>query len=258
MAIDTDVLDTVRPSRRSVVRGAAWSVPVVSMAATAPAFAASCGSTDYSYALDWNTASIGTTTSGNAVTAYVLTAGPAGSAPIGVSFKSTTTGTVTRDTDNLAVSSENNVGNLGGKALNISHASPITAGYNNRQTVAISFDRAVTGLSFYLSDIDSQLTQSGGWWNPTTSGWWDRVSLSGSYTPTRDTNVRGGGTTNDPWYYNDSDTNVGNNAAGARVRVVYSGTIAANTPITLEYWSTQAGGNQRIFLTDMSWTARGC
>ena len=31
----------VSPSRRSVVRGAAWSVPVVAVAATAPAFAAS-------------------------------------------------------------------------------------------------------------------------------------------------------------------------------------------------------------------------
>jgi hypothetical protein len=33
--------DPVRSSRRTVVRGAAWSVPVVAVAATAPAFAAS-------------------------------------------------------------------------------------------------------------------------------------------------------------------------------------------------------------------------
>lgn len=33
--------DVGRPSRRTVVRGAAWTVPVVSIAATAPAFAAS-------------------------------------------------------------------------------------------------------------------------------------------------------------------------------------------------------------------------
>lgn len=35
----------VRPSRRSVVRAAAWSVPVVSIAAAAPAFAASLSRT---------------------------------------------------------------------------------------------------------------------------------------------------------------------------------------------------------------------
>ena len=34
-------LSDVRPTRRSIVRGAAWSVPVVAVAATAPAFAAS-------------------------------------------------------------------------------------------------------------------------------------------------------------------------------------------------------------------------
>lgn len=34
-------MENLTPSRRSVVRGAAWSVPVISMAATAPVFAAS-------------------------------------------------------------------------------------------------------------------------------------------------------------------------------------------------------------------------
>ncbi|MDR7252147.1 hypothetical protein J2X46_001123 [Nocardioides sp. BE266] len=231
---------------------------MVSMAATAPAFAASCGATTYAYTLDWNTATINTSTSGNAVTATTSITGPAGSSAILATFKSTTTGSVTRDSDNLTVSSETNVGNLGGKALNISHSSPITAGSGNRQTVAISFNRAVTGLNFYISDIDSSLTNVGSQRNPVYSGWWDRVSLTGTYTPNRDTNLRGSGTSNDPWYYNDSDTNVGNEAAGARVKVTYSGTIAANTTITLEYWTTQAGGNQRIFLTDFGFDAKGC
>src|SRR5689334_18432742 len=110
MAIDTNVLDTVRPSRRSVVRGAAWSVPVVSMAATAPAFAASCMSTNSTYALDWNTASIQRSTNGNANTAYILAAGGSGSAPIGVTLTSTTTGSVTRATGNLQVSTNANSG----------------------------------------------------------------------------------------------------------------------------------------------------
>ena len=250
MAIDSSVVDTARPSRRSVVRGVAWSVPVVSMVATVPAYAASCGSTNYAYTLDWNTASIRTSTSGNAVTATVLTSGPAGSSPIGVSFRSTTTGTVTRDSDNLTVSSETNVGGLGGKALNISHSAPITANYANRQTIAISFDRDVTGLDFYITDIDSN--------DSSNSDWWDRVSLSGSYGQTRDSKIRGTGSTTDPWYYDDDDTNIANNATGARVRVTYSGTIAANTTITFEYWTTQSGGNQRIFLTDFKWTSRGC
>ena len=40
-------------TRRTLVRGAAWSVPVVAVAATAPAFAASPCSDRYSYLLNW-------------------------------------------------------------------------------------------------------------------------------------------------------------------------------------------------------------
>lgn len=48
----TTTIAVPAPSRRSVVRSAAWSVPVISVAATAPAFAASAaGSTT----LRWNT-----------------------------------------------------------------------------------------------------------------------------------------------------------------------------------------------------------
>jgi hypothetical protein len=39
----TDVGGSTRPTRRTIARGAAWSVPVVAVAAAAPAFAASGG-----------------------------------------------------------------------------------------------------------------------------------------------------------------------------------------------------------------------
>ena len=42
------------PSRRNVVRTAAWTVPVVAAAVGAPAFAASCGTTSYTWRLDWS------------------------------------------------------------------------------------------------------------------------------------------------------------------------------------------------------------
>ena len=45
----------LRPTRRTLVRGAAWSVPVVSIAAAAPAFAASCDTQPY--LLDWGVTS---------------------------------------------------------------------------------------------------------------------------------------------------------------------------------------------------------
>lgn len=40
-------ITTARPTRRSLVRGAAWSLPVVSIAAAAPAFAASAANTTF-------------------------------------------------------------------------------------------------------------------------------------------------------------------------------------------------------------------
>ena len=41
MTQDTATLTAVRPSRRTVTRAAAWTVPVIAVAATAPAYAAS-------------------------------------------------------------------------------------------------------------------------------------------------------------------------------------------------------------------------
>ncbi|KRE97329.1 hypothetical protein ASG76_00945 [Nocardioides sp. Soil774] len=158
----------------------------------------------------------------------------------------------------MAVSTETNVGGLNlGPGLNLSHAAPVTSGIANRQTLTISFDRAVTGLSFWLTDIDSTLNGSGTKRDP-YAGWWDRVALSGTYTQSRDALVLGSGTTADPWYFDDPNTNVGNESGGARVKVTYPGTIAAGDTITLQYWTTQSDGNQRIFLSDLSWTARGC
>jgi hypothetical protein len=40
-------MSVARPTRRTIMRGAAWSVPVVAIAATAPAFAASTASTGF-------------------------------------------------------------------------------------------------------------------------------------------------------------------------------------------------------------------
>jgi hypothetical protein len=259
----------VAPSRRALVRGAAWSVPVVAVAATAPAYAASPCDVR-AYTLDWGNSALTSyaapTQSGTgAITGTATALVPAGGegSSMTATFISTVAGSVTRASDNMALSSETNVGGLGlGRGLNISHADPITAGSstNNKQTVTMSFNRAVTGLTFWITDIDSNRTNTGSNRNPVYEGWYDRVSLvgGGTFTATKDANILGTGTNADPWYYNDDDTNIGNEAAGARVKIVYSGTIAAGTTIALTYWSTLGGGNQRIFLSDFTWNAKGC
>lgn len=53
-------ITTARPTRRTLVRGAAWSVPAISIAAAAPAFAASTdASLSYGPAVKWGTGNDG-------------------------------------------------------------------------------------------------------------------------------------------------------------------------------------------------------
>ena len=74
-------LAAVRPTRRTIIRGAAWSVPVVSIAAVAPAFAASVDASGASAspALKWGPGSnkhvswdLTLTTCGRAVSSVVI------------------------------------------------------------------------------------------------------------------------------------------------------------------------------------------
>lgn len=253
------------PSRRNVVRTAAWTVPVVAAAVGAPAFAASCGTTSYTWRLDWSnddatdqfTTSYPTPTTVSGVQTGVATiTGPAGTVPVAVTFTSQMYGTMQRDADNLRVSSvlspaANNVGGLNqGAGLNVSHQDPIPSGRDNRQEVSISFDRAVTGLSFTIADIDRQ-----------SGDWNDRVELTGSRTYAGP-NISGNGTngpggSNNAWRPDDAG-NAGNSSSHGNLTVTYSGTIAASSPIVLTFWNSSGNGNQRIFLSDFTFTAMGC
>lgn len=255
------------PTRRNVVRTAAWTVPVVAASIGAPAFAASCGMTTHTWRLDWSndntvdafsTSYPNPTTAGGIQTGVATITGPVGTLPVKVTFRSQMIGSMQRDGDNLRVSNvlspaANNVGGLNqGAGLNISHQSPIPTGRANRQEVSISFDRAVTGLSFTIADIDRQ-----------TGDWNDRVELTGSRTYSGP-NINGDGTngtppanTNNAWRPDDQGNQ--NNSSGAgNLTVTYSGTIAANTPIVMSFWNSAGDGNQRIFLSDFTFTAAGC
>jgi hypothetical protein len=264
----TDGVDErgVGTSRRTLMRGAAWSVPVVAVAAQAPAFAASpCD--PQAYRVDWGTSGYTPPPLTGAVrgsTAVATPTGATGGGPLSVSFSSTVVGSVVRSADNMTVTGDTNIGNLGAaeRGLTLSHDAPAVSGRANRQEVSISFARAVTGLSFTITDIDSS-----------SGAWWDRVELSGTRTGTPVSRggilgnfVLGDGTVGlellaafGPWRYFDTGTNVPNTGDNrGNIAVVYPGTIAANTPILLTYWSSTAGGNQRIFLSDFNFTARGC
>ena len=244
---------TVRPSRRSVVRGAAWSVPVVSAAVSAPAFAASPCETTYSYRLDWGTTPYTKTgEDGQAVVAPPV----AGPASLTVNFISTVSNatTVKRPATNLSVPTTLNPGGIGAneRALRIEHASAITAGRANRQMIAISFTRPVTGLTFTITDVDSSNSAANG---QTRNGWWDQVELSGVRNATLASGLTGSGTQAAPWKMVSNNTNAGTNDPAGNVTVTYPGEVSS---ITLTYWSDTAGGNQAIALSDFVFSAKGC
>jgi hypothetical protein len=143
------------------------------------------------------------------------------------------------------------------------HQASITAGESNNQKLAISFDRAVTGLSFSITDIDRDADIVGydrvnGERVPRYSGFWDRVTLSGTYSQTKAANMLGTGASDSPWYSPETTSNRVTDSAASNVKVTYDGTIPANTPIELKYWSAYSGGQQWIYLTDFTWTAKGC
>lgn len=266
MELGTDA-HGLRASRRNVVRGAAWSVPVVAVATAAPAFAASpCDVT--SYVLDWNggSSAVGTTTwsrtdfrSGRAT----ITA-PGGSAAgaIGVQFTSVWINDGNghsrdrRDPDfNLTVSAETNVGGLNqGRGLYIRHESPIDAGRRRRQRITIAFDRPVTGLKFTITDIDA-----------TSDQYWDRVELvasgpagSPTFTPTPASGIAGtGGVDADAWRQSRSNTTFNANQGGGNVGVSFANNVAVSF-MTLDFWSATASGQQAIYLSDFRFSAKGC
>lgn len=258
------------PSRRNVVRTAAWTVPVVAAAVGAPAFAASCGTTSAAYTLTWNTVTYGTSTSGSGATlakvGTATVAGPSGTTPVAVTFTSTNVGTDTRSADNLTVDASTypNVGNSGSTGLLLQHRN-IVVGRGSRQEVAIHFSRPVTGLAFTISDIDA----NNAFGSNQSADFYDRVELSGSRSFT--TTTRSGsnkyvigtgvaGSENNanegPWrMYNNSTVATDNGDTSGNVNVTYNGSVQ---DITLTYWNARGTGNQAIFLGTFTFTAMGC
>jgi hypothetical protein len=266
--------------RRTLVAGAAWSVPVIAAAGAAPAYAASlCLTTDYDYVLNW-----GSTTSPlnrtSATQANANATSGTGSQALNVGFASAlitsgpgnnnVNGYVLDPTYNLSVPGPSsggvlpNVTNLGNivpngseRGLCLQHTSTTTAGVNNQtgnpnrgQRLTITFPRAVTNLTFWIVDIDST----------TNNGYWDRVRFTTAPTViagSASANINGTGFGTTPFRYGNAATNsnIDENTSGARVRVRFPGPL---TTLTMEYWNAAGTGIQRMFLHDLEFKAKGC
>ena len=234
------------PSRRTVLRAAAWTAPAVSVAVAVPAYAACspASAVTASYLLDWGVTPW-TKTSDTTGVATVATS-TAGGQPLNVTFNSTGPRSLNRSAVNLTVPAQSNLGGLGNGArgLRLDHAAALTTGIDNGQSLTISFERPVSGLSFTITDIDSQ-----------DGGWWDQVSLSGQRTATRAPGVRGAGTDASPWRQREGTSAIGATNGDGNVRVTYTAPVSS---IVLKFWTSVTGGTQLINLTDFSFTSSSC
>ncbi len=223
---------TTRASRRTVVRGAAWSVPVIATAATAPAFAASpCFS---QVAKTMNLA----TKLGSDGTSLTLTASATG---------------VTLGSYNLSTSDP--AFPVAGwlELENVPRATTET-NPTRYQDVTFTFGRSVSLVEFTVSDLDTV--------NTSNQEYWDRVAIINSasafttapVTP-GNTAVTGAGTLADPMrqtaFSNGATTP--NNSASRQMRVSFTGTT---TSFTVRFWTSRdddQNGTHAVWIGNMSY-----
>jgi hypothetical protein len=214
-------IDRVRPSRRAVVHGAAWSVPVVAVAATAPAYAASCGVVE---TLNWSSYSNGTVFS-----------------------------SAQFDGNTLSISQSGNLGPDSGKVIYQPEG-----GYNpalrfypannvngSSVTVTVTFTRPVKDLTFEILDIDN--SRDGNTWY-----WRDRVEiLTTPFTGTKGSRVEGNGTNASP-YQNTTNTALDNSSPNGNVTLKWAGPL---TTVSFRYYQVGSPtGTPHTGLSPISFT----
>lgn len=252
----------LRASRRNVVRGAAWSVPVIAVATAAPAYAASPCDPRTNQVLDWDGSNT-TWSRAEDRRSGMATLDPDLAGPI----PALTFGLATSYVGNMKPGNEvgfgnaltvvSNAGGLTTSALSLVQAttSATPQGRNDRGSYTFTFSRPVSNLTFTITDIDSN------------SGDFDDVleispgyvELSRGSAITSDNNGPGG----TQRYYNTSANNalndVSSNAGNIRLR--YAGPIST---FTITYWnwanqfSSGVDSNQGIFLSDLTFDYKPC
>lgn len=262
----TETIDrNLTTSRRTIVRGAAWSVPVVAAAAAAPAYAASpCDS--IADTVDWGNS--GRYSRSGASSATYSIPDPDGTGPgqpltLTVSVvetgSNTQLGSQVGANDNLRTAT--GVGGSANTASSLTlHQSPIRDGNkvstwtstSNRSITRFTFSRPVTNLVFTLRDIDSAARD-----------FLDAIAIVGaSFTPTitNPTLITGDGSTGNPLRSAGANAPVANGSTDGNVTI----SMPSVTSFDLYYWnlsdtsSNQIDGDQKVFLSAMSFGWKPC
>ena len=239
--------------RRTVVRTAAWTVPVIAASAQAPAFAASCNQlyqgvlspeSNYTYVRP------------RYAYADIALTSPGGTVHLDINSVFTT---YTPRPTNLTVLAPlpNGTYSTGGipqagiefgNAMDGSQANNIA----NNQTITFTFSRTVYNLVFTLTDFDNSANHR------------DVASISGpafTYTFPGSSQVNGSGTDADPFRVGGGTVNYDNQLDGTgNVRIAMGSSTVGVNSFSIKYWNTKntATGNnvtQSIFLTRMNFDA---
>jgi hypothetical protein len=219
--------------RRAITRGAAWSIPVVSLAVAAPAMAAS-GCTPVTGVLSWKGQAAGSllnktlATTVPGVTLTVTASGDTGAANNGVR----STGPIGGATSLLLLHSEND-------------------NTDTTQTVVLKFSAKVSNLSFTFLDIDSSRDKVRG--NTYDNHWQDKIAiLPAPAGQTKGSTVTGSGTTAAPWRSIDQDTPVSDTGTTGNVGV--SWTTAIDTVTIVYSQDGSQDGSPKVGISDLSFS----
>ncbi|MBS2936462.1 hypothetical protein KDN32_01750 [Nocardioides sp. J2M5] len=217
--------EVISTSRRTLVRGAAWSVPVIAATTAAPAFAASpCPAVTLSWASLGNGTTFSSTTVGGVLVTLTVS-GQTGAA------------------NNRTVSTTQ----TGGQTSNLRFYS--TNALNSSQTATISFTRdgqpvSVLNLAFSFLDIDSGGTA----WNDNVS-----VATGGfAYVIANTTYVRGAGTTANAFRANGNDTSSSTQGTSTNGNVAVSWSSAVSSVSFTYAQSLAATGSPFIGISNLS------
>jgi hypothetical protein len=214
---------STRLGRRALIQGAAWSVPVVMIAAPAPAFAASpCTRTSLSWDSRADGSKFTSATVGGVLVTLVLSG--ATSAADNAEVTSTTTGGMSKVLRFYDLSTD-----------------------NTTQTIKFTFSKVVRGLSFTLLDIDQ-------------SSWDDRVVInSAGYTYARGSAVQGTGSSGSPFQAaQGQDNGVAGTSPNGNVTLTWAGDL---TEVSFAYKQGNVTGNQTgpfIGISDLAFTPIAC
>jgi hypothetical protein len=248
------------PSRRALVRGAAWATPVLAASFAAPALAVSPDCTSEDVTLNWGFAQYRGTPSTTSTFTTDVTFDPTPPNTTFPTLNSPLTATIVhsyfgnaRGADLNGTISTFNVGGIGQVGYSvrqqIGRDGRTTPAPSDYQTIQFTFSESVSNLRFSITDIDRT-------WNRSTRDFIDGVSLTSTAPFTASmpsgSQIMGTGTAASPWQ-NRNDGNKSEDGPGGQIDIAFTSAVQSFTirydNLGRESISWGVNNDQAVFVT---------